>query len=347
MIRRLVWALIVLIVLAGVGAAGYTIRAAVAPEPATLPTVPTATATVVRTDLVQTETLSGTLEYARPRQIRTASPGTITALPAQADRLGRGSVAFEIDGEPVVVLSGERPAWRPLSDGVDDGADVLQLEENLAALGYGPEGWEPDEAYDGETADAVEEWRADLGLPDASVVESGRVVFLPEDMRVGAVAVEVGSPVAAGAPVFEATSFEQQVTIDLDPDDIDLVAPGAMVEIELPDGRRLTGRVAAVGRAVEPAGPDPGSPGVIEVRVALDAPVPDLDRAPVEVDLESDRASDVLAVPVRALIALSDGGYAVEMAGGALVQVDTGDFAGGLVEVSGAIEEGDEVVVPR
>jgi hypothetical protein len=54
---------------------------------------------------------------------------------------------------------------------------------------------------------------------------------------------------------------------------------------------------------------------------------------------------------VTALVALAEGGYAVEVADGAtthLVGVDTGLFAGGNVEVTGAaLREGQRVVVPE
>ena len=124
------------------------------------------------------------------------------------------------------------------------------------------------------------------------------------------------------------------------------IAEGDPVEVVLPDDRRVPGRIETVGRVVDPAGPEPSAPGVIAVTVALDEAVADLDQAPVDVEVESARAAGVLAVPVRALVALSDGGYAVEI-DDTLIQVETGEFAGGLVEVTGAIEEGDEVVIPR
>ena len=53
----------------------------------------------------------------------------------------------------------------------------------------------------------------------------------------------------------------------------------------------------------------------------------------------------VLAVPVGALVALSEGGYAVQPAGGGLVAVRIGMFAKGLVQVTGdGLAEGDAVV---
>jgi len=58
-----------------------------------------------------------------------------------------------------------------------------------------------------------------------------------------------------------------------------------------------------------------------------------------------------LAVPVRALLALSEGGYAVEVTGGSgghhLVAVKLGTFADGYVAVTGQVKPGDRVVVAR
>ena len=76
-----------------------------------------------------------------------------------------------------------------------------------------------------------------------------------------------------------------------------------------------------------------------------------LDEAPVDVAVVSDSVSQVFVVPVTALVALSEGGYAVEVetADGAtrLVAVETGLFADGSVEVTASeLEAGLLVVVP-
>jgi hypothetical protein len=70
----------------------------------------------------------------------------------------------------------------------------------------------------------------------------------------------------------------------------------------------------------------------------------------VEVAFESSRVSGALAVPVQALLSLTEGGYALErrLDDGTteLVGVTIGAFADGWVEVQGEIAEGDEVVTP-
>ena len=92
----------------------------------------------------------------------------------------------------------------------------------------------------------------------------------------------------------------------------------------------------------------------ITVRLTRPQAAGDLDQAPVSVSIVSARASDVLAVPVSALVALAGGGYAVEVVHGAgatatrqLVAVQTGLFSSTLVQVSGAgIAAGQRVEVP-
>jgi membrane fusion protein, multidrug efflux system len=70
----------------------------------------------------------------------------------------------------------------------------------------------------------------------------------------------------------------------------------------------------------------------------------------VTVTLTASSASDVLAVPVAALLALAEGGYGLEVVQdgvGRVVAVQTGVFADGKVEVSGdGVVEGAVVGVP-
>jgi multidrug efflux pump subunit AcrA (membrane-fusion protein) len=76
-----------------------------------------------------------------------------------------------------------------------------------------------------------------------------------------------------------------------------------------------------------------------------------LDQAPVTVYVTTGSARNVLAVPVTALLAQADGGYDVEVVGPGnsrrYVSVTPGlfDDNSGLVQVTGALAEGQRVVV--
>jgi multidrug efflux pump subunit AcrA (membrane-fusion protein) len=87
------------------------------------------------------------------------------------------------------------------------------------------------------------------------------------------------------------------------------------------------------------AGQDDGKPK-ITVTVGLDdaAAAGSLDSAPATVRFTKDVRQGVLAVPVGALLALAEGGYAVEVDENGrrrLIAVRTGLFSGGKVEVTG------------
>ena len=347
--RRRAWAVLAAVALAGTaGWAGWAIARNQAQPGDEIASPPTATATVVRTDLATTETFEGELRYRDIRSVRAGAPGTITLLPAEAGRVEAGDVLFELNGVPVVLLAGQRPAWRPFAEGMEDGPDVAQLEENLMALGLA-ENLTVDAEFADETADVIERYREEYGLPEGRGIELGAVVFLPGPVRIGAVLVELGAAVIPGTPVFEVSSFEQEVVLEVDPDRVDVLAVGAEVRVTLPDDRAVDAKIVEIGKVVKPVSLEPEAARVIEVRLMLAEGGLDIDQAPVDVEVVTELADDVLAVPVRALLALVDGGYALEVQKGGttvLVGVDLGTFAEGLVEVRGDIAEGDVVVIP-
>lgn len=313
------------------------------------PPVETAVTTVVRTDLVQTQTLEGELRFSDPSRLIAQVPGIVTEVPSEGAVVAIDDSAYELDGADVVVLEGARPAWRTFHLGMSEGHDVLQLESNLERLGHVDSGFSPDQEFDEATENAIESWQESIGREATGVIPFGSVVFSEGPFRVGEVAVIPSAPVAPGTTVYVISSLSQEVLIELDPRDLDLVSEGDPVNVILPDGAEIPGEIAEVGRVVRRSGPEPDAPDLIDVIVAISGIDLDLERAPVEVEVESDRAQEVLAVPVRSLVSLSDGGYAVEVDDGGerrLVGVTIGDFAEGLVEVEGAISEGDSVVVP-
>ncbi len=309
-----------------------------------------ATAAVERRDLVERETFDGSLGYADERALTAGRSGTLTWIAEEGAELRRGDVLYEVDDRPVVLMIGEMPAYRALSSG-DEGLDVRQLQRNLLALGFDDGGdLEVTGEFDSDTAEAVRDWQEDLGLDRTGVVELGDVAFFPTARRMGSHTLEIGQGVAAAVQVATTSSLERVVTLDLDATDQDLVAKGDRVRVELPSGQRIGGRVSFVSRVAETNPDDPTADPTVEVTIRLAGDVDtDLDEAPVDVDVETSRAQGVLAVPVEGLLALAEGGFALEVVdgGGAthLVAVDTGDFADGFVEVTGdGVSEGLEVV---
>lgn len=324
-------------------------------EPATASTAGRAPTTVevVRTDLVERETLGGTLRYRSPRTLFASGSGTVTDLPAGGTVIERGEAAYELNGQPVVTMFGDRPMWRPLDETATNGADIAQLETNLEALGFTADGdLVVDETFDEATTAAVEAWQESLDREETGVVGLGDIAFVTGPIRVGVAATAVGSVVIPGAPMYAVTARNHEVVVLLDADRQDLLAVSDVVSITLPDDTVTEGTVAEVSPLVITTDTEDGEGRrVVEVSIDLmdQGVVTALDEAPVEVDVAADTAQAVVAVPVEALLALAEGGYAVEIAEGAatrLVAVDIGTFADGLVEIVGDVQPGARVVVP-
>lgn len=275
--------------------------------------------------------------------------GTATAVAAEGSAVGNGETIVEVGQEPIVVLLGDLPAYRTLSQG-DFGADVRQLERALDDLGFGDAGLRIDDTFDAETSLAVVAFQSSVGASPDGVVNLGDVVFLPEPIRVGQTLVGVGDIVANGTPLVSTSASSTTVSVELSTDDQDLVEVGDAVVVEMPDNSREPATVTEIGTVVQA---NQQGATYFEMTVTLDDPeaAQDLDEAPVDVDVVGDRSDDVLAVPVTALIALTEGGYAVEVMAGdgsiALIAVDPGLFADGRVEVtSDGLEVGMAIVIP-
>lgn len=303
------------------------------------------TASVASRTLRVLEDLAGMLGHGEERPIASGAPGTLTALPGAGDLIERGGTLFEVDGEPTVLLYGDMPAWRTLGAGMS-GRDVQQLEANLAELGFGDD-LTVDETWDDATTEAVIAWQEATGMVTDGRVDQGEVVFEPNAVIVAGLESHRGGNVGPGAPVLRVTDTERVVTTSLPASRRDGVEVGDRVEVELGDGSVVEATISEIDAAPTTAQDGSQTYGMRLALADADADVPD---GPVSLQLVRQERPDVLAVPVNALLALLEGGYAVERVtdDGAteLVAVETGLFADGWVEVSGELVEGDEVVVP-
>ena len=90
------------------------------------------------------------------------------------------------------------------------------------------------------------------------------------------------------------------------------VKVGDPVTITLPDNQTTPGRITYVSSvAVQSTGQN-GSTIAVDAVPTDPAATGDLDQAPVNVSITTASVSNVLVVPVDALLALAGGGYAVE-----------------------------------
>jgi peptidoglycan hydrolase-like protein with peptidoglycan-binding domain len=234
------------------------------------------------------------------------------------------------------------------------GTDVLQLEKGLIDLGYGADGkLNPDGIFSPETVEAVLAFQADNGLEEDGIVDQGEIVFLPGPVRITNQLATEGSAVSSGSVVLGISLSPKVVRIDLPADQQGLMVTGNKVTVELPDFTKVPATVLSVSQTAELPQSGPG-PATFDVLIELDDPsrVTELDEAPVDVIVVSDSVEDVLAVPVSALLALLEGGYAVEIDAGngqtRLTAIEVGLFDGkGMIEIiSPELGAGDRLVVP-
>jgi peptidoglycan hydrolase-like protein with peptidoglycan-binding domain len=347
--RRIRWVFAGVVVVAVLGTGTGVVLTRLGARPAAAaPQAPPAvqTADVVRTDLAERRSVTGTLGYGTEHTLSGRRPGTVTGLPAQGAVLERGAPVYYVDATPVVLFYAAIPLYRDVAAGVSDGPDVQLVEENLKALGFGGFGT-PNTKFTAATATAIKKWQKSLGLEQTGAVRMGDVVVTPGPVRISTVTAELGS--AGAGAVLKYTSTARAVSVEVVASQKDLAKPGAKVSMTVA-GKPVAGTVAAL----EPSAsnndrPDQNSEPKFTVTVTPDdqAALGDRDAGSVDVRFITGARQAVLAVPVGALLALAEGGYAVEVADGdgRLVAVRTGLFADGKVEVTGdGLREGMRVV---
>jgi hypothetical protein len=311
------------------------------------------------------------------------NPGTTyTALPSVGDVINEDQPVYSLSNQAVPLLYGAISAYRAFYVGMSDGGDVGQLTHDLIALGYGA-GLTQSNHYSSATATAVERWQGALGLAATGEILFGQVVFEPGPIRVTSVTPSVGESVGGSGSgsgsgsggagtVLTATSTTREVIVDLDASQQSDVKVGDKVTITLPNNQTTPGVVSSVGTvATTPSSASSGSasgsessPGsgssgsstptvTVNVTPSDPAATGNLDQAPVEVSITTASVNSALVVPVDALVALANGGYAVETVSATglhhLVPVSLGlfDDADGLVQVKGSgLSAGQRVVVP-
>jgi hypothetical protein len=330
---------------------------------------PVATAPVVRTTLTNAVQVGGSIGYGGSYTVAAlrGGGGVYTWLPEPGEVIRQDQPAYSVSNQPVPLLYGSVPAYRALEVGMSDGADVGQLTRDLIALGYGA-GLTRGNHYSSATAAAVQRWQTALHLQATGSIPLGDMVFEPGPIRVTSVTPSVGSP-SQGGIVLTATSTTPVVVIDLDVSEEYLVKPGDAVTVVLPDGTSTVGghieTVGTVATCPGGGGIGTGSGGqspcssngsdntpTVTVTITLDATPSEatLDQAPVNVNITTQTAGNVLAVPVSALLALAGGGYGVDVVSGRtshLTGVTTGVYSDTLVQVSGSgITAGTLVEVP-
>ena len=238
-----------------------------------------------------------------------------TMLPDAGAVIRRGQPLYGIDGQPTLLLYGPVAAWRAFRPGMSPGRDVAELNRNLEALGYGH-----------GLAGASSRRRPSRRCGVAGGARAGadrRAAARVGGVRPGAGAGdERDADARPGGPgrgrCFRSPRRGTQVAIQLDAAQQSQVKVGDRVIVTLPDNSTTPGVVSKVGKVATAPSSDQGNGGSstptieVDVRLLHQAAAGSLDQAPVSVSITTGSVSNVLVVPVNALLALAGGGYAVE-----------------------------------
>ena len=157
--------------------------------------------------------------------------------------------------------------------------------------------------------------------------------------------------------IIQTSSTQLVATVDLDATKQSEARVGEHVQVELPNGNTVDGKITAVSSVAQSSSNGNGngngnggggggggnsnssSGAVIPVTIALSGHQvgAGLDQAAVSVNFSEAQANNVLSVPVTALLATSGGNYEVQEAAAphTLIPVTTGLFAAGYVAISG------------
>jgi multidrug efflux pump subunit AcrA (membrane-fusion protein) len=167
---------------------------------------------------------------------------------AAGQTISNGEKLAEIDGEPLVALTGRVPAWRDITPG-ETGPDVAELQKALASLGYYTGGDTPG-LFGTATQDAVDLYYEHLGYTPSATggVPMTDVLFLPS-LPAKVIAVNGAKGQQPGQPFLElAARGSLALTGELPPAYAGQVKTGLKVKIfDEVTGIHAAGTVADVG----------------------------------------------------------------------------------------------------
>ena len=257
----------------------------------------------------------------------------------------------------------EQKRIREMEEGegsVVDGAEALAIENAQKAYDDALKSYNEGVDQESELTKAKEELE-ELKLSAKSETFSPTNAYASESpIIIGSYISDIGSAVSLNSQLYNISSIGIEVVFQVDASDQETVSLGDSVEIELPTDERVPTIITFIDQVVTQTQAGEFIEVILEVLNPNE--IEAYDQAPVKVFVTTEVSENVLFVPVNALLALAEGGYALEVYEGeaedgifqgesgvdtSYVAVEIGVFTDGFVEVKGNISEGQIVVVPR
>lgn len=140
---------------------------------------------------------------------------TLNSEPEVFTSLESGTVIGTVNGEPIVVINGEHPAYRPMMLGIT-GVDVEQLQAHLVSTGL-LASTDANGYYGTGTEHAVEAWWETLGIKERNTVPKGSIIFAKDMPRLLTTdpATRIGDIINMGTPLLTGISATPTITVRL------------------------------------------------------------------------------------------------------------------------------------
>lgn len=308
------------------------------------------TTEVIARDLTEEVSVNGTVDHGESWSLGAEGDGIVTSTPTKGTTLQAGDELVRIGDRPIHLADGSVPLHRTLrlvskseTDEAGDrigkqtGDDVAQLQRFLLDQGFDDaERLEADGIFGISTQRAVKAWQKSVGHPATGQVDRSQLVFIDAPVRV-----ESAPRVGDRFSDITVTGVQPVVTVDATSRQRSFFTVGTELRIDT-DGVELRGRVVELERTV-------GADGSTAHRARIefsDPDVPEVETAKVI----STRvvAAQAPSVPVRALVALAEGGWALQVITDGqptLTAVTLGEIVDGIAEIDG-VPNGTEVVIP-
>ena len=273
---------------------------------------------------------------------------------------GEGSV---VDAAEALAIENAQKAYddalKSYNEGID-AAEALAIENAQKAYDDALKSYNEGVDQESELAKAKEELE-ELKLSAKSETFSPTNAYASDSpIIIGSYINDTGSAVSLNSQLYNISSIGIEVVFQVDASDQETVSVGDSVEIELPTDKRVPTQITFIDQVVTQT--QAGEFIEVTLEVLNPEEIEAYDQAPVKVFVTTEISENVLYVPVNALLALAEGGYALEVYSGgtevgtfegesgvdtSYVAVEIGVFTDGFVEVKGNISEGQIVVVPR
>ncbi len=309
-------------------------------------------ATVEMRSLSDSKEFNAEVKYGEEWTLPVTAQGTVTKRNAQGTIIEPGQPIIWINDRPIILARGEVPLFRELKretirrPGMKaaplSGTDVKQLQEFLIAQGHASDGkLKPSGVFDKVTEQSVKTWQEANNLDQTGTITTQQLVFWPTNLRIQS------EPLVGSAfDSITVTKPDQEIVVTARRRDAGYLETGSTVEIGLGTDATVTGDVKTTKEVAN----SEGSGTNIQVIVTPTRPLPG-DAGGVTVTGSGASVENALTVPVRSLVALAEGGYAVEVqsqgAQSELRKVDVGDIIAGFAVISGDVAEGDKIVVAQ